>query len=74
MDPDLLFVLGMSLGVLVIPAIVSALIDGRAPRTPAMLLIIGGLMIGYAVMQRPASYSFDNIPATFSKVITRYTS
>lgn len=71
MDPDLLFVLGISLGVLVIPAIVSALIDGRAPRTPAFLLILCGVMVGYAMMQRP-SLSFNEIPQTFSTVITRY--
>lgn len=73
MDPDLLFVLGIVLGVLMIPAILSALIDGRAPRTPALLVIIGGLMIGYAVMQKPTSYGIDQIPDTFVRVIARYT-
>lgn len=73
MDPDLLFVLGLVLGVFTIPAIVSAIIDGRAPRTPAMLVIIGGLMIGYAVQQRPNAYGFDTIPETFVKVVARYT-
>jgi hypothetical protein len=72
MDPDLLFVLGISLGVFTIPAIFSALIDGRAPRTPAFLIIIGGLMIGYAVQARPAAYGFDTIPETFARVIASY--
>lgn len=72
MDPDLLFVLGIVLGVLMFPAIISAFIDGRVPRTPAFLLIIGGLMIGYAVQQRPTSYGFDTIPDTFVRVVGRY--
>ena len=44
MDPDLFFVVGFVLGVLAIPAIASAFLDGRAPRLPAYLFIIGGLM------------------------------
>ena len=74
MDTDLLFVLGLALGVLAIPAIVSALLDGRAPRTPAYLLIIGGLMVGYAVLQKPSTYNFDTIDDTVTRVIARYTS
>ena len=74
MDTDLLFVLGITLAVLMIPSIISALIDGRAPRTPALLMIIGGLMIGYAVMQRPMAYGFDTILDTFVRVIGRYSS
>jgi hypothetical protein len=73
MDTDLLFVLGLVLGVFTIPAMMSALIDGRAPRTPAMLVIIGGLMIGYAVQQKPNTYGFDTIPETFVRVVARYT-
>lgn len=73
MDTDLFFVLGLALGVLMIPAIASAVLDGRAPRTPAFLMIIGGLMIGYAVMQKPNTYSFDTIDDTVVRVIGRYT-
>lgn len=72
MDSDLLFVLGIVLSVLMVPAIISALIEGRAPRTPAILVIVGGLMIGYAVMQKPMTYGFNTIPDTFVRVIARY--
>jgi len=70
-DTDLLFVLGIALVVLSLPAIVSALIDGRAPRTPALL--IAASMIGYAILQRPMAYNFDQIPDVFARVIARYT-
>ena len=73
MDTDLLFILGLALMVLMIPAIFSALMDARAPRTPAFLAIIGGLMIGYAVLQKPNSYGFNNIDDTLKRVISRYT-
>ena len=74
MDPDLFFVAGLVMAVLAIPAIFSAFLDGRAPRLPAYLFIIGGLMIGYAIQQRPTSYGFDTIPDVFVRVIGRYTS
>ena len=72
MDTDLLFVLGIVLGVLALPAVVSALLDGRAPRTPASLIVIGGLMIGYAVMQKPGVYGFDTIDDTLARTFARY--
>ena len=73
MDTDLLFVLGIGLGVLMIPSMLSALIDGRAPRTPAMVMIVAALMIGYAVFQKPGTYSIDRIPDTVVRVLGRYT-
>ncbi|MCA1775069.1 MAG: hypothetical protein R6V30_14045 [Paracoccaceae bacterium] len=73
MDTDLLFVLGIALVVLSLPAIVSALIDGRAPRTPALLILIAGSMIGYAILQRPMAYSFELIPDVIARVVARYT-
>lgn len=72
MDLDLLFVLGVALGVLMIPAVVSAILDGRTPRTPAILLIVSGLMIGYPIMQKPNAYSFAEIPELVTKVLGRY--
>jgi len=73
MDPDLSFAIGIVLGVLSIPSIVSALIDGRAPRTPALVIIIAGLLIGYAIQQRPSAYGVDTIFDVLVRVIARYT-
>jgi len=72
MDTDLLFVVGLGLGVLAIPSMVSAFVDGRAPRVPAYLIILGGLMIGYAVQQRPSAYGFDTVPEVMMRVVARY--
>lgn len=73
MDPDVWFVAGVVIGVFSIPAIVSAFADGRAPRAPAMMIIIAGLMIGYAIQQRPGAYGFDTLPDVFVRVVAKYT-
>lgn len=72
MDLDLLFVLGICLAVFMVPAVVSAILDGRTPRTPAFLVIVSGLLIGYPILEKPSSYSFSGIPNTFTSVIARY--
>lgn len=72
MDLDLLFVLGICLAVLMVPAVVSAILDGRAPRTPAFLVVVSAVLIGYPIVQKPGSYSFQNIPDIFAKVIGQY--
>ena len=68
MDFDLLFVLGFIICVLAVPAIISAFADGRAPRVPAFIVLIGGGMIGYAMYERPGNYSLENLPDTFARV------
>jgi uncharacterized membrane protein len=69
MDTDLFFVVGVIIAVFSIPSIVSALTDGRAPRIPALMIIIGGLMIGYAMQQRPGVYGLETLPDTFVRVV-----
>jgi hypothetical protein len=69
MDPDVLFVVGFAIAVLSIPAIVSAFSDERSPRVPAIVVLIGGLMIGYAISERPNAYSFETLPDVFVRVI-----
>jgi len=72
MDTDLFFVVGVVIAVFSIPSIVSALSDGRAPRAPALIIIIGALMIGYAMQQKPGVYGIDTLPDTFVRVVARY--
>jgi len=51
---------------------VSAFSDGRTPRYSAVIILIGVVMIGYAVNGRPGSFTFDTLPDVFAKVIGRY--
>ncbi len=73
MQTDLIFVVGVIISIFAIPAIVSAFLDGRAPRAPALIILIGALMIGYAVQQRPMSYSLDTVPEVFLRVVADFT-
>ena len=72
MDLELIFVLGCVLTAFSIPAIVSAFSDGRTPRYLVVIILIGVVMIGYAVNGRPGSFTFDTLPDVFAKVIGRY--
>lgn len=72
MDSDLIFVLGCVIGVLAIPAMTSAFLDGRTPRAPAIIILIGGAMIAYAANQRPGAYNFDTLPDVFVRVVGQF--
>ena len=69
LDTDTFFVFGVVIAVLAIPAVISAFLDGRTPRVPAIIVLIGGAMIGYAVSQRPGSYNFETLPDVFVRVV-----
>ena len=68
METDLIFVVGFFLLVLSIPAMVSAFMDSRTPRAPALIIMIGAVMIGYAVRERPMTYSLETIPDAILRV------
>lgn len=73
MDTDLIFVVGVIICVMAIPATLSAFMDGRAPRAPAMIILIGAVMIGYVVNERPMTYTLANTPDAFMRVIASFT-
>ncbi len=45
MDPDTFFVIGLGLGVLSIPAVVSSISKGQRPRIATITLMIAGAMV-----------------------------
>jgi hypothetical protein len=69
MDTDLALVLGILLAGVSVPSIVSAFSDGRAPRTAAIAMILGGALVVYALSQKPGGYRMDDIPKAFVRVI-----
>ncbi len=71
MDTDLALVGGLIVLALSAPAIISAISDGRAPRTAAIVLVLGGGLVVYALSQKPGGYQLEEIPAVFIKVIAR---
>jgi len=72
MDLDLVFVLGCVIALFSIPAIISAFSDSRTPRYPMLIIVIGAVMITYAVNERPGAYSFETLPDVVMRVIGRY--
>lgn len=73
MDTDTIFVLGAVIAVFTIPAVISAFLDGRTPRVPAVIVLIGAVMIGYAINKRPGAYNFDTLPDVFMRVVGQFT-
>ena len=72
MDPDLALVLGVILGALSVPSILSALSDKRAPRASALTVLIAGGLILYAANQLPGGIALEQIPDKFVSVLARY--
>ncbi|MCI5111696.1 MAG: hypothetical protein MRY75_14190 [Marivita sp.] len=73
MDPDTLFVIGLGLGVLSIPAVVSSISKGDRPRIATITLMIAGTMIVWAISNKPGGYSIENIPAVVARVLKDFT-
>ncbi len=72
MDTDLVFILGLIIGVLSIPSMLSAYSEGRSPRVPAVVLVLAAGLVAYAVNQRPEGYDIADIPDVFMRVVSRY--
>ena len=49
-----------------------AWIDRRPPRVSALLIVVGGGLIGYAITQKPGGYSLADVPEAFVNVIGHY--
>ncbi|MDF1727344.1 MAG: hypothetical protein P1U53_06310 [Sulfitobacter sp.] len=72
MDPDLALILGIIVVILAVPSILSAISDRRAPTAPAVIVLIGGGLILFALQTAPGGYSLDQVPDVFARVIGRY--
>lgn len=72
MDTDLLLTIGIVLAVITLPSLLSAWVDGRVPRTGAILLIAAAGLVVVAVTQRPGGYAFEDIPRVMVSVAGRY--
>ena len=72
MDPDLVLVIGVVLGVFSVPSIVSAISEGRAPRVAAVTLILAGALILWAINASPEDFKFEDVPGAFVRVVAKY--
>ncbi|MDA7428548.1 hypothetical protein PGB28_08750 [Primorskyibacter aestuariivivens] len=72
MDTDLALIIGLVVAVLAVPAIVSAMTDGRAPRAAAIAVMVGGGLMVFAVASHPGGYAISEIPEVVFRVVGRY--
>lgn len=72
MDTDLFFVIGVLVAGFSIPAVISAFSEGRPPRAAAIMIMIGGGLLGLALYGNPGGYSIAETPEVFNRVIARY--
>lgn len=72
MTNDLFLVIGVVVLALSIPSVLGALIDHRAPRIPAIMILIGGGLVALAVTQQPGGYTLEDVPNAFVRVIGQF--
>ena len=72
MDTDLIIVVGIVAMLLAVPSLLSSLVDGTVPRTGAILVLIGGVLIAVALSQHTRNYTFAELPSVFMRVIGRF--
>jgi formate-dependent nitrite reductase membrane component NrfD len=71
MDTDLVLTLGIILLVITLPSLLSAWVEGRAPRVGAILLVASLAMIVGAVMSHPTGYAVSDVPGVMVGVFSR---
>ncbi|MEO0937716.1 MAG: hypothetical protein AAFY38_06140 [Pseudomonadota bacterium] len=69
MHADIALVLGIIIGGLSVPSILSALSDSRAPRASALTILIAAGLVYYAFTTHPGGYTLQDIPDAFVRVV-----
>ncbi|MFB9148487.1 hypothetical protein [Roseovarius ramblicola] len=72
MDADLAMAIGLVLGVFSVPALLSAISEGRAPRVGALVMVIACGLILWAISHKPGGYTVGDLPAVILNVMARY--
>lgn len=73
MDPDTTLIAGLVMAVFSLPAIISAFSDGRTPRVAAIVMVIAGGLVIYALNTKPGGYRMQDIPEVFFQVVAKFT-
>jgi len=72
MDADLAMALGVVLAVFSVPALLSAMSEGRTPRVGALVLMTAGGLMLWAISNKPGGYTVAELPAVILNVMARY--
>lgn len=71
-DADLLLTVGIVLLVLSVPSLLSAWVEGRAPRMGAIMAVAALGMIVSALLINPGGYAFNQVPGVMIKVVAGF--
>lgn len=69
MTNEFILVLGLVIGALTVPAILSAIKDGVAPRGAAVAAVVSGGLVTYAIYYTPGGVTVNELPAMFQRVV-----
>lgn len=69
MDPDFVLVIGLGLLLLSIPSVLSAMSESRPPRVSLIVIVAGGGMMLYAMMNKPGGYTVQSMAEAVYRVI-----
>ncbi len=72
METDLALVLGLLLAGFSVPALMSAISDGRPPRISFVMILAAGALVLYAVIMKPGGYTLVEMPDVFFGVVNRF--
>lgn len=67
-----MLVVGLVISVLAIPSLLSAFAESRPPRSGAIMVLVGGVLLAVALTQKPSGYTFAEVPDVVFKVIGRF--
>lgn len=73
MYADEFLLTGLAILVLAVPTLVGAILRGTTPRTTAITVMIGGVLVVLALREQPHRYSFETLPHVLAEVVDRYT-
>ncbi|MEY4697463.1 MAG: hypothetical protein RIT14_1891 [Pseudomonadota bacterium] len=73
MDPDLLFVVGVSMAAIGGPGLLLGYLGGYVPRFASAMTGVGIALVLLAASRRSFGYDLWEIPSTFTRVYLRYT-
>ncbi|MEO1733720.1 MAG: hypothetical protein AAFR45_08865 [Pseudomonadota bacterium] len=69
MSADQFLVLGVVLLGLAVPSALTAWAEKRRPRVAALVMLIGGGLIVFAVNEKPGGYTWADVPNAFIGVV-----
>lgn len=68
MNADAIFVIGIIIGALSVPSVITAFSGGNPPTLAGVFLFLGAILVVVAFNMTPGGYSFGEIPGLFVTV------